>query len=627
MKNRSLFLILLLAVFMPWAANAQTVTIGTGTDTQYESPMDNYYNYSFVEMIYTADEIAAGNPTENTILSVGFHLASQGLNGKTYTITVYMKNIDATSFESASHVAFASTDAVTTKNVTATASGWVTVELDTPFTYDPTKSLLIGVNKTAGSYAGSSYKWSYTTTTEYRHLRNHQDTPAAYDPTTPPTFPTRDYKRPNVQLTFGVPPTCFAPQNLTCTEYTATSATLTWQRHASGTENAWVLQYSTDNTFATGVQSVNVSNTPSKELTSLTAEQTYYARVRPDCDENLWSDVCEFKPSAAVCNQIGTGTSEANLVNTVWGCTYSQHIYTADELTDMGFAAGDIVSVSFYYSGTSSTYQKTQSIYMGTTTKSSYSGGNASDFESDVTLVYGPTLLSYVAGWREYELTEPFEWDGFSNIVVGMLTNSTQSSSNGWSAYGTSTSPDYRTIYRYRDSTPIDITDLASVSNGSYATTRPNINLCIIPTNTPKPHNIQVSDITASQATVSWEAPATGTPTGYEYQIKVSGNEWPTSWTSAGNNLSVEPTGLTASTDYVVRVRATYAEGESGSIETEFRTLDACAFPTNFTATTVPGVGTDANFSWVKGYDETAWVLQIATDADFNISLDRKSVV
>ena len=358
-------------------------------------------------------------------------------------------------------------------------------------------------------------------------------------------------------------------------------------------------------------------------LTGLTAEQTYYARIKaycPSCEPNYsdWSNSCEFKPSASVCDVIGTGTETAYLVYTSWGCTYSQHIYSADELTDMGFAAGDIVSVSFHYSGASSTYQKTQSIYMGTTTKSSYSGSSASDFESDVTLVYGPTLLSYVAGWREYELTEPFEWDGISNIVVGMLTNSTQSSSSGWSAYGTSTSPDYRTIYRYRDSNPIDITDLASVSNGSYATTRPNINLCILPTNTPKPRNIAVSDITPSQATVSWEAPATGTPTGYEYQIKVSGNEWPTSWTSAGNNLSVEPTGLTASTDYVVRVRATYSEGESGSIETEFRTLDACAFPTNFTATTTPGVGTDANFSWVKGYDETAWNLQLATDVDFN---------
>ena len=38
------------------------------------------------------------------------------------------------------------------------------------------------------------------------------------------------------------PPTCFAPQNLTCTAYTTTTATLEWQRHANGTETAWVLQ-------------------------------------------------------------------------------------------------------------------------------------------------------------------------------------------------------------------------------------------------------------------------------------------------------------------------------------------------------------------------------------------------
>ena len=332
---------MLLALFAPWAANAQTVTIGTGTDTQYESPMDNYYNYSFVEMIYTADEIAAGNPTENTILSVGFHLASEGLNNKTYTITVYMKNIDATSFESASHVAFASTDAVTTKNVTATASGWVTVELDTPFTYDPTKSLLIGVNKTAGSYAGSSYKWSYTTTTEYRHLRNHQDTPAAYDPTTPPAYPTRDYKRPNVQLTFGVPPTCFQPQNLqaTLTPGNGTIATLTWERHANGTENAWVLQYGEDNTFATCTQET-VSTNPTKDLTGLTAEHTYYARVKPECDTegNLWSDVCVFKPTNAQIVSIGSGTgTNGNLpTNPYYNYSYTQQIYTAAEIDMVG---------------------------------------------------------------------------------------------------------------------------------------------------------------------------------------------------------------------------------------------------------------------------------------------------
>ena len=611
MKSKHLLLLMLLALFAPWAANAQTVTIGTGTDTQYESPMDNYYNYSFVEMIYTADEIAAGNPTENTILSVGFHLASEGLNNKTYTITVYMKNIDATSFESASHVAFASTDAVTTKNVTATTSGWVTVELDTPFTYDPTKSLLIGVNKTAGSYAGSSYKWSYTTTTEYRHLRNHQDTPAAYDPTTPPTYPTRDYKRPNVQLTFGVPPTCFAPQNLTCTEYTATSATLTWQRHANGTENAWVLQYSTDNTFATGVQSVNVSNTPSTQLTDLTAETNYYARVRPDCDENLWSDVCEFKPTAAQTVTIGSGTGTTYYFpsNTNYDYSYTQQIYTAAEIGQIGA----IKSVSFKGNGAGN---RTFVVYMANTTKETFADKTDVIPIADATQVFSGSVTFTANEWKTIELAgDGFDYDG-GNLAIIVDDNSgnwTMGSTN-WAAFSTSGN---QALYFYRDSNDIDPTIPAS-SNNSVTNSKNQIILSILPTNTPKPRNIQVSDITASQATVSWEAPATGTPTGYEYQIKVSGNEWPTSWTSAGNNLSVEPTGLTASTTYDFRVRATYTAGNSKSIETQFTTLDDCAFPTGFAATLVAGNGTVATFSWTKGFSEDDdWVLQYGTDNTF----------
>lgn len=473
---------------------------------------------------------------------------------------------------------------------------------------------MIGVNKTAGSYAGSSYKWSYTTTTEYRHLRNHQDTPAAYDPTTPPTYPTRDYKRPNVQLTFGVPPTCFAPQNLTCTEYTATSATLTWQRHASGTENAWVLQYSTDNTFATGVQSVNVSSTPSKELTGLTAEQTYYARVRPDCDENLWSDVCEFKPTAAQTVTIGSGTGTTYYFpsNTNYDYSYTQQIYTAAEIGQIG----TIKSVSFKGNNEGT---RTFVVYMANTTKETFADKTDVIPIADATQVFSGSVTFTANEWKTIELAgDGFDYDGGNlAIIVDDNSGDWNMGSTNWAAFSTSGN---QALYFYRDSNDIDPTIPAS-SNNSVTNSKNQIILSILPTNTPKPRNLEVSNLTAHQATVSWQAPATGTPTGYEYQIKVAGEEWPTSWINAENNLSVEPTGLSASTDYVVRVRAIYAEGESGSIETEFRTLDACAFPTNFTATTVPGVGTDANFSWVKGYDETAWNLQLATDVDFNMGV------
>ena len=49
---------LLLALFAPWAAKAQTtVTIGEGTATCNTNPIGTYYNYSITEQLYTAAEI------------------------------------------------------------------------------------------------------------------------------------------------------------------------------------------------------------------------------------------------------------------------------------------------------------------------------------------------------------------------------------------------------------------------------------------------------------------------------------------------------------------------------------------------------------------------------------------
>ena len=445
-------------------------------------------------MIYTAEEIAAGNPTEDNILSVGFQLASNGLNNKTYSIAVYMKNYDADEFGTATFVSFASTDAVFTGTVTATTSGWVTIDLVSPFAYDNTKNLLIGVNKTAGGYAGSSFNWNYTSTSKYQHLYKQQDGTNVYDPTNPPTSPTRNYNRPNVQLTFGVPPTCFAPQNLTCTEYTATSATLTWQRHANGTENAWVLQYSTDNTFATGVQSVNVSNTPSTQLTDLTAETNYYARVRPDCDENLWSDVCEFKPTAAQTVTIGSGTGTTYYFpsNTNYDYSYTQQIYTAAEIGQIGA----IKSVSFKGNKAGT---RTFVVYMANTTKETFADKTDVIPIADATQVFSGSVTFTANEWKTIELAgDGFDYDG-GNLAIIVDDNSgnyTMGSTN-WAAFSTSGN---QALYFFRDNNDIDPTIPAS-SNNSVTTSKNQIILSIIPTNTPKPHNIQVSDITASQAT------------------------------------------------------------------------------------------------------------------------------
>lgn len=284
------------------------------------------------------------------------------------------------------------------------------------------------------------------------------------------------------------------------------------------------------------------------------------------------------------CVQVGTGTSSAYLVYTSYGNTYSQHIYTAEELIAMGYSAGRITSVSFDYSGNSSTYEKTQTLYIGTTEKNAYAGSTPVNFvpANDMTLVYGPTLNTYQSGWRTYDFTTPFEWDGSSNIVVSMLTNSTHSSASGWATRGTSQGTgNYRTIYRYRDNTPIDVNDLASVNTGSYSTTRPNIQICFERTTTClQPTQVVASDVTTNSATISW-MPG-NTETAWQYTYGLTEEEAMAATPMTTSSLNVNLTGLTGDKDYHFYVRAICGDGEGDTSEWShklFATGISCAQP------------------------------------------------
>ena len=229
---------LLIAALMPWAAKAQIVTIGDASSNtaHYAAPIDQYFNYSFVEMLVPSDEIAAGNPMTNTIVSLGFY-SPTGSNGFDYTFTVYMKNVDINELD-ATMVPVSNADVVFSGTIVPETNAWTTFELDRAFIYDPTRALLIAVNKTAGQYAGFSYTWQYTTTTTNTVLMAHRDGYGAYEPTTTmpsptPVFSWQPTYRPNMQLGFGTPQSCEKPTALTLRTITGHSAELSWISSAS----------------------------------------------------------------------------------------------------------------------------------------------------------------------------------------------------------------------------------------------------------------------------------------------------------------------------------------------------------------------------------------------------------
>ena len=144
-----------------------TVTIGTGTVTSNTNPIGTYYNYSITEQLYTAEEIGmAGN-----ITSISFYY--MGTAARDLPITVYMENVSATDLSSGGISLANATEVFSgTLSVPATA-GWVSITLGTPFPYDGTSNLLIGIIKDYLYYfSGQTWQGTATTSTMARYTQN-----------------------------------------------------------------------------------------------------------------------------------------------------------------------------------------------------------------------------------------------------------------------------------------------------------------------------------------------------------------------------------------------------------------------------------------------------------------------
>ena len=353
---------------------------------------------------------------------------------------------------------------------------------------------------------------------------------------------------------------CLMVEDVTVTPY-FNAAVIAWENAQFSNSTSWHIEIAQvdNNQYVTVFDSVVTSNPFT--VTGLQPESSYEMGIYAICgdqESEVYNDADFTTPAVpGDCAQLGNGTTSAYLLYTSYGNTYSQHIYTAAELQEMGLSAGSIVGVSFDFSGTSSSYDKTQSVYIGTTTLNAFASSAATSFvpSSDMTLAYGPTLNSYQAGWRSYDFNQPFEWDGVSNIVVGMLSNSSATTSSGWSVRGTNVGA-YRTIYRYRDSSPIDIDNLSAVSYGSYSLNRPNIKFCFEPSDCHDVRNMHVANVEATSASVTWLPGSTET----QWNMVVSTTELDEAGlTEATAELVTDVnqvlTGLTADADYYVYVQ------------------------------------------------------------------------
>ncbi|MCR4738377.1 MAG: fibronectin type III domain-containing protein [Bacteroidales bacterium] len=353
-----------------------------------------------------------------------------------------------------------------------------------------------------------------------------------------------------------VAPSCSPVRNLTVSQVAATSALLSWDDGMFGTPSSYTVEYAVHGTNNWTPASYSVTASPYM-LGGLTLNTNYDVRVKANCTDgsssNYWATAQFATPACLVEREIqignGTTTSYYLPVNNYYHFTYSQQIYLASE---MG-GAGTLRSVSFEYAYSDGSRKPEVSIYLGHTTKSTFTSTTDYIAISGMTLVYrGP--LDCQQGWNTFVFQTPFQYNGTSNLVMAIDDNSDGYSGSAYVFKVHSTSPNYRSIYYYSDSTDPDPSNpptASSYSSGNRSNVKfgggcDNNATCVAP-------NVYVRDVTTTTATIDWAPGYTESQWSLEYQV-----DGAATWTTAGTQTSSPATltGLTPGTPYKVRMRS-----------------------------------------------------------------------
>ena len=287
-KHRLLFLWLSL-LLCALGARADEVQIGDGDTKNSYLPGYNFYNYSYTQQIYTAEEIGASG----AITSIAFK--NTGAE-KTRNYSIYMALTDKEAFASGSDwVPISSSGLVFEGELTFSAGEWTTIELDTPFEYNGNSNLLVAVADNTGSYTSSPHMACLVFSATNQSIYAYRDA-SAYDIANPGVSGNVMAVKNQIILNIGDAPTCLKPKGLTAGTPTSTSVELSWT--ADENQDSWEVVYSTEEGFNPD-ESDAVESAKSNPfiLEGLTPETTYYAYVRAACssdDHSKWSNMVTF---------------------------------------------------------------------------------------------------------------------------------------------------------------------------------------------------------------------------------------------------------------------------------------------------------------------------------------------
>ncbi|MBO4489252.1 MAG: fibronectin type III domain-containing protein, partial [Bacteroidales bacterium] len=536
--------------------------VGTGTTTTYNIPLNTFYNYSYVQQLYLASEIN----NSGDIHSIGFQYIYSTAQTKNNQY-IYLAETDLTSLST--WVPADSLTLVYSGSINYNNNGpdnWVTITLDSAFTYSGTRNLVVVVRNDHGSYSTSSNYTFKAHSATGMTLQYYNDS-SPFSMTSPSSASTYSSRN---NIKFGMDCdntiTCIAP-NVYFSEVTQNSITVNW---APGNyESSWEMETSTNGTTWTPEGTVTAAP---YTLSNLTPNTLYYVRLRSDCgggDYSNWVVVSDRTECAAISTlpymenfDTYTGsTSTSASVNNLPNC-WTFH----NEGTSTSYSGYPII-----YNSSSTAASGANSIRFYTyTTSGTYDDQTAILPEVDVTVLPMNTLqLSFDA--RALGTSYPF------NLEIGVMTDPTDINTfmlvstvtTQVTAYANYEIPlsQYAGTGAY-----IAIRAPQPTSNYNYGYVD-NVRIEHIPT-CPKPTQVHAVGVLTNSIDLAWTENGTATTWVVEYG--------PVGFTLGNGTLETASTnpytisGLNASTNYDFYVRAVCDGGDSSNYSPGVTVATAC---------------------------------------------------
>ena len=566
--------------------------IGNGNGTTYLVPFNTFYNYSYVQQIFTAAELGA---SEGTIESLSFNYFYSTPMTQS-EITVYLGNVNNQTFATTtSWIPAADLTQVFHGSVHCTNadSNLVTIDFDDAFEWDGQSNIVVAILNGQGSYVGSEARF-YTHTTAGQTVLYAYNDGSPYNITNPGTG-NLSTSRNNMRFCFGPEPTCYRPRQLEITTITGEGATLNWQRH-SNNDNQWEVVVVPAGTSVNSGTPISVNDT-NYTITGLSENVAYDVYVRTICspaDQSAWVRASFRTHCVSIISNLPYTENFTD-----YGTGYDAFPYCWQRFTNHESISYPYISAANVSTG--------QLVFFSNATTYSLAVSQGLDLSA---YPAGSLALSYwIACTQSY----------YGRLDIGIMTN--PNDLNTFTLLRTYYPTDYDEVGYFQqdmillpESYP-DIVYLAflapeSGNNNTNTAIISHVKVDVAPTCTA-PANLTVSHLEGTAATLSWQEAEIGANS-YTLAYGESGQAM-TSVTVNDNEYML--TGLTQGTAYDVMLYSNCASGEADTLTTSFTTLtyvECLQADTNVTPITGTTATTTYNFP-VSNFYNYSYTQQIYT--------------